>query len=81
MEAVIPPWYRCFFFGPAHRKLACYLLMTLCGDFVPMSSVAAQSGPIYAGNPENPVIPLPAAFFNYFAKVFFQTADSNRANV
>jgi len=43
--------------------------------------VAAQSGPIYAGNPENPVIPLPAAFFNYFAKVFFQTADSDRANV
>jgi hypothetical protein len=69
------------FFGPAHRKLARYLLKTLCGDFVPISSVAAQSGPIYAENLKNPVIPLPAAFFNYFAKVFFQTADNDSANV
>ncbi|GME30786.1 hypothetical protein ACJ2_06530 [Pantoea sp. QMID2] len=68
------------FFGPAHRKLARYLLTTLCCDFVPVSSVAAQSGPIYAENPENPVIPQPAAFFNYFAKVFLQTADRDSAN-
>ena len=68
------------FFGPAHRKLARYLLTTLCGDFVLMTSVAAESGPIYAMTPENPVIPLPAAFFSYFAKVLLQTADSDSAN-
>jgi len=68
------------FFGPAHRKLARYLLTTLYGDFMLMTSVAAEGGPIYAKNPGNPVIPLRDAFFSYFAKVFLQTADSDSAN-
>ncbi|KAA5939589.1 hypothetical protein F3I27_12980 [Pantoea sp. Bo_2] len=80
MEAAIPSGYRCFFFGPAHRKLARYLLTTWCCDYLPMTSVAAKSGLLYAKNPENPVILLPAAFFNYFAKVFLQAADSHNAN-